>query len=58
MDTGLHISNREFWLTLLTAVVVALFSAFAPVALHEATGVQVGAPLYACSGHSPSGGDC
>ena len=58
MKTGLHISTRKFLLSLLVVVVIALSTAFGPAALYEATGVQVGAPLYACSGHSSSGGDC
>ena len=58
MKTGLYISTRKFLLSLLAVVVVALATSFGPAALYEATGVQVGAPVYACSGHSSSGGDC
>lgn len=57
MKTGLHFSNRKFLASLLIVVVVFV-TVFGPAALDQAVGVQVGAPLYACSGHSSSGGDC
>ena len=58
MKTGLHFSNRKFLASLLIVVIVVFFTVFGPAALDQAVGVQVGAPLYACSGHSSGGGDC
>ncbi len=58
MKTGLHISSRKLLAALLVAAVMMVSTIYAPVALYSAAGLQVGASLYACSGHTPSGGDC
>lgn len=58
MKTGLYISSQKFLASLLIVIAVTLSTIYAPVALQATAGLQVGTPLYACSGHSSGGGDC